>query len=108
MANDGRVEFERVISRPPYMCSVRRMDDTVGAEYIATDVQLAWEMFQVGRSQVEREIYPVFDRLDSLLSAGYTIANRDIGWCLYGPQNILACHGLSFRGLCVNIGVAGL
>jgi len=54
------------------------------------------------------EMYPVFDRLDSLLSDGYTIAKRDTGWCLYGPQNVLACHGLSFRGLCANIVLAGL
>jgi hypothetical protein len=84
------------------------MDNSPEAEYIATDVQLAWEMFQTGRSQAEREMYPFFDRLDSLLSAGYTIAKRDTGWFLYSPQNILACHGFSFRGLCANIVLAAL
>ena len=80
MPNHGRDEFERVISRPPYMCSVRRMDDTAGAEYIATDVQLAWEMFQIGRSQAQRELYSGIADVMQLLEQ---IPQGNVGLC--GP-----------------------
>jgi hypothetical protein len=84
------------------------MDDTAVAEYIATDVQLAWEMFQVGRSQAEREMYPVFDILQRLWASGHKTVEQDAHWWLFDKAGEFKSCGRTFRELCVNIVLAGL
>jgi hypothetical protein len=112
MANDGREEFERVISGPPYDCRVDRHTDSPDAawpgQYKKCDVQLAWEMYQIGRSQAQRELYPVFDSLQRLWASGHVTTEQNGQWWLFDEAGEGKSYGRTFRELCVNIVLAGL
>lgn len=51
---------------------------------------------------------PIFDILPRLWRDGYTAELRGEDWVLRSPDYDVVAQGVSFRGLCVNIVLAGL
>lgn len=54
------------------------------------------------------DVYPIFDVLPRLWAAGYKTKEQDGEWWLFRSDGEGICSGRDFRGLCVNIILAGI
>lgn len=54
------------------------------------------------------EVYPIFDILPRLWSAGYTTCEQDGRWHLFRKDGEGVVSGVTFRDLCVNIVLCGI
>ena len=62
----------------------------------------------VATSPRRPDVYPVFDVLPRLWAAGYKTKEQDGEWWLFRDDGEGICSGRDFRGLCVNILLAGI
>jgi hypothetical protein len=69
---------------------------------------MAWQFYQIGRSQASRELYPVFDILQRLWASGHKTVEQDGQWWLFDKSGEGKTCGRTFREMCVNIVLAGL
>lgn len=105
MTDQCRQEFEKWAKTDTYPTIT---DKNESGKYKMASVEWAWKAFQSAWFKREENLYPVFDRLEMLLSMGFRLSHQDGQWHLFNPEGEGIACGQTFRALCVNIVLEGL
>jgi hypothetical protein len=68
----------------------------------------AVERLADGGTLVSDDVLPILDRLPKLWAEGFRTRAEVGRWVLVAPDGVVLCSAESFRGLCVNIVLAGV
>ena len=85
-----------------------KSSDESAKEYADEVVRKGGQLVAITKYVAPDRVFPVFDRLDFLLSNGHTITKEKEYWRLRNKHGKLILTGTTYRDLCINIALAGL